>query len=133
MSFTARTKYLTVLFGLCLLFVQSLALVHDIVHPFHAEFTDNSPELNQTNSLNELHVQSENSLAASQGMLNVIDGWACDLWQNITYSELPTGSDLSFTAPKCATPGLVIASTIQFLLVNYPSYWGQAPPQFLNY
>lgn len=115
-----RSTSLAILFGLSLFFVQSMTLVHDAVHPFHAHLVEHEPQA-------ETHDH-----AHSHNHLKVVEGWVCDLWDSFSHSAFSTSAQLVFDLDKPQAPGLVLVANVSVQPALYPSYWGRAPPYLLN-
>lgn len=100
--------------------MQTIAVVHDAVHPFHAHPVES--ELHDITQHDHVHHQTQ---AAGS-----VDVWLCDLWDKVTHHAFNISAKLSFETVGVVTPGLVVVRGFFVSNPFYPSFWGRAPPSY---
>jgi len=116
-------RFSVFVFALSFVLSQTIALVHDAVHPFHSH---------PAGSLAEPSHQHDHANAHPQGTMHsdssTIETWLCQLWDANGHSAIAFSISPNVLSYLTVSAGLLII-TDDFILSNiYRSYWSRAPP-----
>lgn len=116
-----KSTHLILSLFLTVFVMQTIAVVHDAVHPFHTHPVES--EVHDT-TLHE-HVDHQTQSA------NSIDVWLCELWDKVSHHAFNISAKLSFETVGVTSPGLVMIAYALVSVPFYPSFWSRAPPTYL--
>ncbi|WFE69470.1 hypothetical protein P8S54_04005 [Thiomicrospira sp. R3] len=117
---TIKTALLSFIFALTLLGSQTIQVVHDAVHPFHAHLVED-PSEREKKGHQHLH-------ASHHGDHHSIEPWLCDLLDGFSHTNAFIASLLSLSFSKNIQPGLVGDDATEVSIRVHLGFWSRAPP-----
>lgn len=116
-------RFSVFVFALSFVLSQTIALVHDAVHPFHSH---------PAGSLAEPSHQHDHANAHPQGTMHsdssTIETWLCQLWDANGHSAIAFSISPNVLSYLTVSAGLLMVLPSLFPVRIYPSFWQRAPP-----
>jgi hypothetical protein len=114
---TIKTALLSFILALTLLGSQTIQVVHDAVHPFHAHLVEDHPPV-KVHSHDHSHSPHTHS----------IEPWLCDLLEAFSHSNAATANYFNLDLTPDLQPGLVVFSGFLAVFYRYYPFQSRAPP-----
>ncbi|WP_044408710.1 hypothetical protein [Thiomicrospira microaerophila] len=114
---TIKTALLSFIFALTLLGSQTIQVVHDAVHPFHAHLVDKDHRF-------EAHPHDHTPSAHAHS----IEAWLCDLFDAFSHSKAAVANYFNLDLIPDLQPGLVVFSGFLAVFYRYYPFQSRAPP-----
>ena len=112
---TLNKLLLPIFLALVLFGSQTVNVVHDAVHPFHAHLVDEAKDPHSTKATDHQHTHS-------------IEPWLCDLFDAFSHSKAAVSQVFHLDLTPDLQPGLVAIYPILALNKRYQPFQSRAPP-----
>lgn len=112
---------------LSIISVPALALIHDVVHPFHTDLHDSQPHSHHISNHQDAH-----SHHGVSSIHHALETWLCELYDVTTTQVVTAQHDANLLGLsqhlRLSFPEPAAVLSLRW----YPNFWGRAPPSSLS-